>query len=63
MLALVTADPGEPSFEIAAVQEFADPFRDGRAKAAKVGFVLFGIPDQARRGDVARGTPKGAMAE
>jgi len=43
MLALVTADPGEPSFEIAAVQEFADHFRDGRAKGAKIGLVLFGL--------------------
>jgi hypothetical protein len=41
MLALVTADPSEPSYEIAAVQEFADHFRDGRAKGAKVGLVLF----------------------
>ena len=40
MLALVTADPGEPSFEIAAVQEFADHFRDGRAKGAKIGLIL-----------------------
>jgi hypothetical protein len=63
MLALVTADPGEPTFEIAAVQEFADHFRDGRAKGAKIGLVLFGIPDQARRGDVARGRPNGGMAE
>jgi len=43
MLAFVTADPCEPSFEIAAVQEFADHFRDGRAKGAKIGLVLFGL--------------------
>ena len=43
MLALVTADPSEAAFEVAAVQEFADHFRDDRSQRAKLRRVLFRV--------------------
>jgi hypothetical protein len=43
MVALVAPDPGETAFEIAAVQEFTDHFRDDRAQRAKIRFELFRV--------------------
>ena len=43
MVALVTSDPSETAFEVAAVQEFTDHFRDDGAQRAKLRRVLFRV--------------------
>jgi hypothetical protein len=48
VLAVVTPDPGEPAFEVAAVEELVDDLGDDGAQEAVAGLVALGVSVQKR---------------
>ena len=60
--AMVAAEAGEAAVEVAAVEEFMDDLRDGRAQGAEAGLVVLRV-DFDEGGEVAMGAlPEGRLA-